>query len=54
MQHAIKCDSQDKPDKNEVVRFMPTDWIRLRHYPDSDLKRISACQDLSPNRAKKH
>lgn len=54
MQRTIKCESGDKPGKNELVQFMPTDWIRLKHYPDSDRKRISACQDLSSNRAKKH
>ena len=53
MIHATKCDSQDKPGKNEVVRFMPTMWIRIRDCPDCDRKRSSACQDPACNRAKK-
>ena len=51
MQHAIKCDSWDKPGKNEVVKFMPAN--RLRDCPDCDRKRITACKDPACNRAKK-
>ena len=53
MQHAIKCDSWDKPGKNEVVRFMPATWIRIKDCPDCDRKRITACRDPACNRVKK-
>ncbi len=53
MQHAIKCDSWDKPGKNEVVRFMPVDLGRvIKNFPDSDRKRITVCQDPALNRPK--
>jgi len=52
MQHAIKCDSQDKPGKNEVIRFMPVNLGRFRNCPDCDRKRISACQDPACSRRK--
>jgi hypothetical protein len=52
MQHAIKCDSRDKPGKNEVVRFMPTNWIRIKDCPDCDRKRSTVCRDPACSRAK--
>ena len=52
MQHAIKCDSQDKPGKNEVVRFMPTMWIRVKDCPDCDRKRTTVCKDPTCGRRK--
>jgi hypothetical protein len=52
MQHAIKCDSTEKPSKNEIVRFMPTNWIRIKNYPDHDRKRIGACQTPTCGRRK--
>ena len=53
MQPAINCDSRDKPGKNEVVRFMPTRWARLKNWSDWDRKRISACREPASNRTKK-
>jgi len=54
MQYAIKCESWDKPGKNEVVRFMPTNLNRFKNCPDCDRKRISACKDPTCNLARKH
>ena len=53
MQPAINCDSVEKPGKNEVVRFMPTNWTRLKKQVDWDRKRLTACRDLESNRTKK-
>ena len=52
MQHAIKCDSRDKPGKNEVIRFMPVNLGRFRDCPDCDRKRITACKDPACGRRK--
>jgi hypothetical protein len=54
MQHAIKCESWDKPGKNEVVKFMPTNLNRFKNCPDCDRKRISACRDPACNLTRKH
>ena len=53
MIHATKCESWDKPGKNEVLRFMPVNLARFRNCPDCDRKRSSACQDPACNRAKR-
>jgi len=54
MQHVIKCESWDKPGKNEIVR-QPIDWTRIiRTCPDCDRKRTTACKDPTCNRTKKH
>ena len=52
MQYAIKCDSWDKPGKNEVPKSM-INWTRvIKNCPDCDRKRSTLCQDPACNRAK--
>ena len=55
MIHATKCDSWDKPGKNEIVRFMPVNLGRvIKNCPDCDRKRIGACRDPACNLTRKH
>lgn len=55
MIHATKCDSWDKPGKNEIVRFMPVNLGRvIKNCPDCDRKRITACKDPACNLTRKH
>jgi hypothetical protein len=51
MQHATKCDSWDKPGKNEIPKSM-INWQRVRDCPDCDRKRTTVCKDPTCGRKK--
>jgi hypothetical protein len=52
MKYNAKCDSWEKPGKNEMVKFMPVNFGRIKNCPDCDRKRISACKDPTCGRKK--
>lgn len=43
MQHATKCENQEKPGKGEIVK-QSINWGTLKYYPDCDRKRTTLCK----------
>ena len=51
MIHATKCDSWEKPGKNEILKQL-INWAQIKKYPDCDRKRSTICKAPACSRKK--